>query len=90
VESRDKDTTYNEEQRKEDSDMASGTEKECLLSDAELLNMIMREGSAADDDEDYFDDGGSDVQLAEGHEEFEDPFETLPEMDVIGHNIFDL
>ncbi|MGA7110153.1 MAG: hypothetical protein WBV28_22705 [Terracidiphilus sp.] len=69
---------------------APGTEEECLLSDAELFNMIMREGSAADDDEDYFDDGGLDVQLAECNEESEDPFETLPEMDVIEHNIFDL
>jgi len=91
VESREDGTGSNENQWKEDDDdTAYSTEEECFPN-ADAFNTMMEEGSADADDEDYVDDGSFDTQLAETDQDFrEDPFETLPEMDIIVHNIFDI
>jgi hypothetical protein len=90
VESGEDGTMSSENQRKEGDDTASSTEEDCY-SDAEAFNAMMEEGCANADDEEYVDDGSFDAQLADaGRELDEDPFETLPEMDIIEHNIFDL
>ncbi|MGO9438782.1 MAG: hypothetical protein ACLPH3_04975 [Terracidiphilus sp.] len=79
-----------ENQRMEDDDTASSTGEECF-SDAELFNRVMEEGSAHSAEEDDLGDELLDAQLAVADRELgEDPFETLPEMDIIEHNIFDL
>ena len=89
MESREDGTMSSENQRKEDDDTASSTEEECFPN-ADAFNTMMEDGSADADDEDYVDDGSFDAELTEEDEEFEDLFETLPEMDIIVHNIFDI
>lgn len=80
----------NQNQGIEECDAVSRTEEEECLEDAEAFNTMMAECGAAADNEEYFDDTSFDTQLenldwASG----EDLFETLPEMDIINHNIFD-
>jgi hypothetical protein len=90
VGSREDGTMNSENQGKEEDDTASRTEEECF-ADAALFNRVMEEGSANAGDEEYVDDGSFDAQLANADQEFDqDPFETLPEMDIILHNIFDI
>ena len=76
-----------EVQDSEDNDAASRTEEQCR-KDASAFNGRMDGEGAAAADQDYFDDTSFDAQLDRlDWESGEDPFETLPEMEIILHNL---